>query len=323
MREGLKNNTLGTLLFPRDPIRNAPEIIAQPGDDLPGAPRAATCSACWRRSAGSRPTLVLLELALILEFGERCAADRARPHQLACCRRASNDLVRLNLDALGLIDFDEGTASSRRRAGRFAAGAASSCSPAAWRCARASAPGRAPASCSRWAASTRASRRRRACRSSSASRSRSPSGDNPRLTCEAYFAHHVEHHAVRRAGAAVCRGVRLQRRGRRRLRRADPARAVPLHRRLPRLGPAQARLAQPVQGVGRRRARRAAPAARQRQGVVRDLLVRLLGPLRQDADRRREAAAAAGGRRARPSSSARSPTARQLERARRRTGSTA
>ena len=44
---------------------------------------------------------------------------------------------------------------------------------------------------------------------------------------------------------------------------------------------------QPVQGVGRGRARRAAAAARERQGVVRDLLVRLLGALRQDADRRR------------------------------------
>ena len=48
-----------------------------------------------------------------------------------------------------------------------------------------------------------------------------------------------------------------------------------------------------------RDARRAAAAARQRQGVVRDLLVRLHDPLRQDADRGREAAAAAGGRRAR------------------------
>ena len=53
LRAGLKNDTLGTLLFPRDPVGNAPTLIAT----LAAPSRrggAATCSGCWRASAGSR-----------------------------------------------------------------------------------------------------------------------------------------------------------------------------------------------------------------------------------------------------------------------------
>ena len=36
MREGLKSGTLGTLLFPRDPVGNAPEMIRNLVERLPG-----------------------------------------------------------------------------------------------------------------------------------------------------------------------------------------------------------------------------------------------------------------------------------------------
>ena len=45
MRAGLRNKTLGTLLFPKDPIRNAPEIIRNLITTFP-AEDGATCSAC-------------------------------------------------------------------------------------------------------------------------------------------------------------------------------------------------------------------------------------------------------------------------------------
>ena len=70
MREGLKNNTLATLLFPRDPIRNAPAIIRNLVERVPGAagqlPARLLAKIGW-----FTPTLVLLDLALILEFGSR------------------------------------------------------------------------------------------------------------------------------------------------------------------------------------------------------------------------------------------------------------
>ena len=56
------------------------------------------------------PTLVLMDLALILEFGSRqrlLALGRIS----ALLPSADNDLVRLNLEAMGVIDFDAGTAA--------------------------------------------------------------------------------------------------------------------------------------------------------------------------------------------------------------------
>ena len=56
------------------------------------------------------PTLVVMDLALILEFGTRqrlLALGRIS----ALLPSAQNDLIRLNLDAIGVIDFDAGTAA--------------------------------------------------------------------------------------------------------------------------------------------------------------------------------------------------------------------
>ncbi len=109
MREGLKNNTLGTLLFPRDPIRNAPEIVRNLATIFP-ARGGSYLFGLLAKIGWFSPTLVLLELGLIFEFGAR--------RRLIVLGRVSsmlpsrdNALVRLNLDAFGLIDFDQGTAS--------------------------------------------------------------------------------------------------------------------------------------------------------------------------------------------------------------------
>jgi Family of unknown function (DUF6603) len=109
MREGLKNNTLGTLLFPRDPIRNAPEIIRSLSTTFP-ARSGSYLFGVLAKIGWFSPTLVLLELALIFEFGARrrlIALGRIS----ALLPSRDNDLIRLNLDAMGVIDFDEGTAA--------------------------------------------------------------------------------------------------------------------------------------------------------------------------------------------------------------------
>jgi hypothetical protein len=109
MREGMKNNTLGTLLFPKDPIRNAPEIIRNLNVTFP-AKSGSYMFGLLAKIGWFSPTLVTLDLALIFEFG-------ARKRLIALGRITStlpskqNDLVRLNLDAMGIIDFDEGTAA--------------------------------------------------------------------------------------------------------------------------------------------------------------------------------------------------------------------
>jgi hypothetical protein len=109
LRAGLKNNTLGNLLFPRNPVANAPAIIRSLASAFP-ALRGSYLLGILARIGWATPTLVLLDLALILQFG-------ARSRLLVLGRISSmlpsrdNDLIRLNLDAMGVLDFDEGTAS--------------------------------------------------------------------------------------------------------------------------------------------------------------------------------------------------------------------
>jgi len=109
LRQGLKNDTLGSLLFPPDPVANAPAIIRALAAVFP-AQSGSYLLGILAKIGWFTPTLVLLELALILEFG-------ARRRLLVLGRISSllpspeNDLIRLNLDAVGVLDFDQGTAA--------------------------------------------------------------------------------------------------------------------------------------------------------------------------------------------------------------------
>jgi hypothetical protein len=109
LRAGLKNDTLGTLLFPRDPVGNAPALIRALAVAFP-ARSGSYLLGLLVKIGWFTPTLVLLELALILEFG-------SRKRLLVLGRISSllpnkdNDLIRITLDAIGVIDFDQSTAS--------------------------------------------------------------------------------------------------------------------------------------------------------------------------------------------------------------------
>ena len=82
-------------------------------------------------------------------------------------------------------------------------------------------------SCCRSAASIRALRRPPACRALARLPIALSTGNNPRMGCDAYFAITANTMQFGARRAAVCRGLWLQRRGRYRLRRADPS--APLH----------------------------------------------------------------------------------------------
>ncbi len=109
LREGIKSNTLGALLFPTDPIRNAMQIFGtlntafppQRGSHLFGP----VVRICW-----GTPPVVTMDLGLILELGNRTRLvilGRA----LAILPSEKHDLIRLQMNALGVIDFDQRTAS--------------------------------------------------------------------------------------------------------------------------------------------------------------------------------------------------------------------
>ncbi len=109
LRAGMQNDTLKSLLFPRDPVGNAPAIIRSLASAFP-AQRGAYLLGILAKIDWFTPTLVELDLALILEFG-------ARERLLVLGRissllpSADNDLVRINLDAIGVLDFDQNTAA--------------------------------------------------------------------------------------------------------------------------------------------------------------------------------------------------------------------
>ncbi len=109
LRAGLKNDTLALLLFPRDPIGNAPATIAALGAAFP-ARAGSYLLGLLVRIGWFTPTLVTLDLALVLQFGsQRRLLVLGRI--AALLPSADNDLVRIVLDAMGVIDFDVGTAS--------------------------------------------------------------------------------------------------------------------------------------------------------------------------------------------------------------------
>ncbi|MCK0198121.1 hypothetical protein MWN34_14500 [Ancylobacter sp. 6x-1] len=109
IRQGLAADTLAALLFPRDPAANGPAVVAALSAAFPFQ-RGHYLLGLLVQIGWPTPTLVTASLALVLEVG-------ARTRLLALGRiscllpEADNDLVRLNLDAVGVLDFDEGTVS--------------------------------------------------------------------------------------------------------------------------------------------------------------------------------------------------------------------
>ncbi|HEX7943932.1 MAG TPA: DUF6603 domain-containing protein, partial [Phenylobacterium sp.] len=107
IRSGLRSDMLATLLFPRDPVANAPALLQALASAFP-ARRGSYLLGLLARITWFTPTLVQADLALILELG-------ARTRLLILGRIAAllptrdNDLIRLNLDAMGVLDFDAGT----------------------------------------------------------------------------------------------------------------------------------------------------------------------------------------------------------------------
>src|SRR5262249_7396763 len=109
LREGIKNQTLNNLLFPNDPIGNAPQIFgtlnkafpAQEGSYLFGP----VVQICWGTAS-----LLKMDLALILELG-RCTRLLILGRVAAMLPSEQEDLIRLQMNALGVIDFDQGSIS--------------------------------------------------------------------------------------------------------------------------------------------------------------------------------------------------------------------
>jgi hypothetical protein len=109
LRAGLKNHTLDSILFPQDPIRNAPQILSNLNKVFPPS-NGHHLFGPMAQLAWGTPTLITADLALVLEFGARLRL-LILAQVLAVLPTRDNDLLRLQMDAVGVIDFDQATAA--------------------------------------------------------------------------------------------------------------------------------------------------------------------------------------------------------------------
>jgi hypothetical protein len=109
LRAGLKNHTLDSVMFPEDPIRNAPQILSNLNKVFPPADGRYLIGPMAQLEWGT-PTLLTAQIAVVLEFGARLRL-LVLAQIAAILPEPKNDLIRLQLDAVGVVDFDQGTAA--------------------------------------------------------------------------------------------------------------------------------------------------------------------------------------------------------------------
>ena len=109
LRAGLKNHTLDSVMFPEDPIRNAPQIVSNLNKVFPPA-RGHHLFGPMVQIGWGTPALITANLGVVLELGARLRL-LILAQVVAILPKRENDLVRLQMDAIGVLDFDQGTAS--------------------------------------------------------------------------------------------------------------------------------------------------------------------------------------------------------------------
>ncbi|UVT15650.1 MAG: hypothetical protein H8K04_17890 [Nitrospira sp.] len=107
LRQGLKTGTLDSLLFPRDPVRNAPQLVSDLRAVFPPAPGRHVLGPMVQLRWGT-PTLLTLDLAVLLELPTPVRLIVLGRLQVLLPNQ-SHPLVQIRMDALGVLDFNEGT----------------------------------------------------------------------------------------------------------------------------------------------------------------------------------------------------------------------
>jgi hypothetical protein len=110
LRAGLKNHTLDSVMFPQDPLRNIPQIISNLNSVFPPANGHHLFGPMVQIAWGGTPPLITAELGLVLEFGARRRL-LVLGQVAAILPRPDHELLRLQMDAIGVLDFDQGTAA--------------------------------------------------------------------------------------------------------------------------------------------------------------------------------------------------------------------
>jgi len=109
LRAGLRSGTLGSVLFPVDPVHNAARIVSDLGAVFPPAEGRFVFGPMAILGWGPK-TLIMLQLGLVLELPEPVRL-LILGRLLVVLPEEKHAVVRLQLDSLGVIDFATGDVS--------------------------------------------------------------------------------------------------------------------------------------------------------------------------------------------------------------------
>ena len=109
LREGLKTGTLNAILFPVDPLRNAPQLLSDLRRVFPPTAGRHVFGPMVQLRWGT-PTLLTLELALLLELPSPVRVIVLGRLQVLLPNQ-THPLVQIRMDALGVLDVSAGTVS--------------------------------------------------------------------------------------------------------------------------------------------------------------------------------------------------------------------
>ena len=104
----VRSGSLDTILFPEDPIADAPIIIEEFRSIFPPADGSYVFGPIVKIGWGT-PTLIEAELGIVIQLPDPLVDRRARFGRPRCCRPRISTLVALHLDVAGAIDFEAGT----------------------------------------------------------------------------------------------------------------------------------------------------------------------------------------------------------------------
>ncbi len=112
LQEGVKNHTLDKILFPKDPVANAPALLATLGTVFPAAKNHHFIGGMVQITWGDSPLspILTMSLGIAVEFGTRSRL-LVMGQIKSILPTEKQDLVRFHLDAIGIIDFDQKHAS--------------------------------------------------------------------------------------------------------------------------------------------------------------------------------------------------------------------
>ena len=109
LRAGIRSKALDSVLFPRDPLARAPEIVATLGAVFPPTPGRHVVGPMARIGWGT-PTLLTIDIGLLLELPTPVRLVLLGRLRMALPTEETAVVV-VNMDVLGVIDFDRGEAS--------------------------------------------------------------------------------------------------------------------------------------------------------------------------------------------------------------------